>query len=103
MKKLMALSLALLMTLSLVACGSKTEQPSTGSNSSDAEATGFVPSKNVTWICTSSAGGGSDIFSRQIADIMKNEDLVNHRDLQRDRRLRRSRPQQGCHHEGWRR
>ena len=31
----MALSLALLMTLSLVACGSKTEQPSTGSNSSD--------------------------------------------------------------------
>ena len=56
MKKLMALSLALLMTLSLVACGSKTEQPSTGSNSSDAEATGFVPSKNVTWICTSSAG-----------------------------------------------
>ena len=27
MKKLMALSLALLMTLSLVACGSKTEQP----------------------------------------------------------------------------
>ena len=43
MKKLMALSLALLMTLSLVACGSKTEQPSTGSNSSDAEATGFVP------------------------------------------------------------
>ena len=48
MKKLMALSLALLMTLSLVACGSKTEQPSTGSNSSDAEATGFVPSKNVT-------------------------------------------------------
>ena len=53
MKKLMALSLALLMTLSLAACGSKTEQPSTGSNSGDAEATGFVPSKNVTWICTS--------------------------------------------------
>ena len=77
MKKLMALSLALLMTLSLAACGSKTEQPSTDSNSGDAEATGFVPSKNVTWICTSSAGGGSDIFSRQIADIMKNEDLVN--------------------------
>lgn len=77
MKKFLALSLALLMALSLAACGSKTEQPSTGSNSGDAEATGFIPSKNVTWICTSSAGGGSDIFSRQIADIMKNEDLVN--------------------------
>ena len=47
MKKLMALSLALLMTLSLVACGSKTEQPSTGSNSSDAEATGFVPPRTL--------------------------------------------------------
>lgn len=35
MKKLMALSLALLMTLSLAACGSKTEQPSTGSNSGE--------------------------------------------------------------------
>ena len=37
MKKLMALSLALLMTLSLAACGSKTEQPSTGSNSGGIE------------------------------------------------------------------
>ena len=69
MKKLMALSLALLMTLSLVACGSKTEQPSTGSNSSDAEATGFVPSKNVTWICTSSAGGGSDVMGGFVTGI----------------------------------
>lgn len=80
MKKFLALSLALLMALSLAACGSKTEQPAASDNSGDAstaESTGFIPSKNVTWICTSSAGGGSDIFSRQIADIMKNEDLVN--------------------------
>ena len=76
-KRFLALSAAAAMAVSLAACGSKTEQPSTGSNSSDAEATGFIPSKNVTWVCTSSAGGGSDIFSRQIADIMKNEDLVN--------------------------
>ena len=80
MKKFLALSLALLMALSLAACGSKTEQPAASDNSGDAstaESTGFIPSKNVTWSCTSSAGGGSDIFSRQIADIMKNEDLVN--------------------------
>ena len=80
MKKLMALTLALLMTLSLAACGGKTEQPAaSGSNNSSApaEAAAFVPSKNITWICTSSAGGGSDIFSRKIADIMKNDNLVN--------------------------
>ena len=69
MKKLMALSLAMLMTLSLAACGS---------GSSDVSEDGtFTPTKTITWTCTSSAGGGSDIFSRQIADIMKNEDLVN--------------------------
>ena len=80
MKKLMALTLALLMVLSLAACGSKTEQsaPSSSNNSSaPAETAAFAPRKNITWICTSSAGGGSDIFSRKIADIMKNDNLVN--------------------------
>ena len=75
MKKLMALTLALLMTLSLAACGGSSSSGSSGSsNSGDAT---FTPSKNITWICTSSAGGGSDIFSRKIADIMKNDNLVN--------------------------
>ena len=77
MKKLMALTLALLMTLSLAACGGKTEQPAASSNNASTETAAFVPSKNITWICTSSAGGGSDIFSRKIADIMKNDNLVN--------------------------
>ena len=76
MKKLMALTLALLMTLSLAACGSSGETGKTEGGSS-AESEGFVPSKTVTWICTSSDGGGSDIFSRKISDIMKNDDLVN--------------------------
>ena len=77
MKKFLALSFALAMALSLAACGSKTEQPSTGSNSGDAETTGFIPSKNITWIVTSSAGGGSDIITRKLAEILTNEDLVN--------------------------
>ena len=77
MKKLMALTLAPLMTLSLAACGGKTEQPAASSNNASTETAAFVPSKNITWICTSSAGGGSDIFSRKIADIMKNDNLVN--------------------------
>ncbi|MDY5611853.1 tripartite tricarboxylate transporter substrate-binding protein [Dysosmobacter sp.] len=79
MKKLMALTLALLMTLSLAACGGKTEQSAPADSKGDAstETAAFVPSKNITWICTSSAGGGSDIFSRKISDIMKNDNLVN--------------------------
>ena len=71
MKKLMALTLALLMTLSLAACGGKTEQSAPSGDNASTETAAFVPSKNITWICTSSAGGGSDIFSRKIADIMK--------------------------------
>ena len=31
----------------------------------------------MTWVCTSSAGGGSDIFSRKISEIMTNENMVN--------------------------
>ena len=77
MKKFLALSLALLMTASLAACGSGNSAP-TGSGSAPAgDAEGFVPSKTVTWICTSSAGGGSDIFSRKIGEILTNENLVN--------------------------
>ena len=71
MKKLMAMTLALLMVLSLAACGSSSS--SSGGSSSSGDSGEFVPSKNITWTCTSSAGGGSDIFSRKIADIMKNE------------------------------
>ena len=77
MKKLMALTLALLMTLSLAACGGKTEQSAPSGDNASTETAAFVPSKNITWICTSSAGGGSDIFSRKISDIMKNDNLVN--------------------------
>ncbi len=80
MKKLMSLTLALLMALSLAACGSKPaekEEAPSQEGSAPAETAAFVPEKNITWICTSSAGGGSDIFSRMISDIMKTEDMVN--------------------------
>ena len=72
MKKLMAMTLALVMALSLAACGSKEEAPAEGG-----EAAAFVPEKNISWICTSSPGGGSDIFTRKIIEIMTNENLVN--------------------------
>ncbi len=38
---------------------------------------GFSPKKTVNWTVTSSPGGGSDIFTRKIADIMTSEKFVN--------------------------
>jgi len=40
-------------------------------------AAGFVPSKDIEWFVTSSPGGGSDIYTRIIADIMTRLNLVN--------------------------
>lgn len=37
----------------------------------------FAPKDTVNFICTSSPGGGSDIFSRQISDILTANDWVN--------------------------
>lgn len=48
-----------------------TEAAASGSTSS------FKPEKTIQWMCTSSAGGGSDIFTRMISDIMTTNDLVN--------------------------
>lgn len=75
MKRLIALSLALVTALSLTACGGSSTSGSTSGGSSDTAS--YTPSGTITWVCTSSAGGGSDIFSRKIAEIMTNEDLVN--------------------------
>jgi len=69
MKKRMCLLVAgiLLATLAWAAGGQA--QPG-------AAAAGWVPSRNVDFIVTSSAGGGSDIFSRLIADILVREGFV---------------------------
>ncbi|MDY0290058.1 MAG: tripartite tricarboxylate transporter substrate binding protein [Sphaerochaeta sp.] len=42
---------------------------------------GFVPSKNIDWYVTSSPGGGSDIFTRTLMDIMVTEKLVNDKNI----------------------
>lgn len=44
---------------------------------STAQAEEFVPKKTINWTVTSSPGGGSDIFTRKIAEIMTTEDLIN--------------------------
>ena len=68
MKKYLSLLLALAMMLSiLTACG----------DTSSSEDGTFLPSESITWYCTSSPGGGSDIFSRMITDIATTNDLAN--------------------------
>ena len=66
-KKLLAALLAGVMALSAVVTGC-------GSKGGDGT---FTPKKTIQWMCTSSAGGGSDIFSRMISDIMTTNDMVN--------------------------
>ena len=69
MKKFFALLLASIMILSLAACGGD-KGTSSGNGT-------FAPSKEINWICTSSAGGGSDIYTRMISDIMTAEGMVD--------------------------
>ena len=68
-KNLMATVLAGVMAVSMLATGC--------GGSKDIKDGKFTPSKSIQWMCTSSAGGGSDIFTRKIGDIMTAENLVN--------------------------
>lgn len=69
MKKILSLTMVTIIGITaLVSCSS---------NSDVAEDGTFTPTKTVNWTCTSSPGGGSDIFTRKISDIMTVNDLVN--------------------------
>ncbi len=60
MRKILAcIALASLVSGPAFAAGDKTANPS-----------GFTPSRDIEWVVTSSPGGGSDIYSRVISDIM---------------------------------
>ena len=68
MKRTLALLAAAAMSISLLAgCG--------GSKSSSGGS--FVPKDTIDWTVTSSPGGGSDIYTRMISDIMTSKDLIN--------------------------
>lgn len=85
MRKLTALFLAVVLTaLPAAGCGSsaQNEKPADSGQSpaagADTEAaTGWEPTGNITWYVTSSPGGGSDIFTRKITDIMTTGGLVS--------------------------
>ncbi|RGZ01209.1 tripartite tricarboxylate transporter substrate-binding protein [Clostridium sp. AM58-1XD] len=90
MKKKIALVLAGMMAVSvLTACGggqkaeeakapagdAKTEAAAEGAK--EAAASNFEMKDTLNWMVTSSPGGGSDIYTRMISDIMTKENLVN--------------------------
>lgn len=69
MKRIFSLVLALAMALALVACGSQPANPDTENNGDTQQETKLDwPKKNITIICPYSAGGGSDLMSRAVAD-----------------------------------
>lgn len=87
MKKQLAFVMAGVMAASmmLTACGGSSSSSeaagstaeSTGS-AAEGEAQGaWAPSKSIDWFCASSPGGGSDIFSRMITDIMTKEGVTS--------------------------
>ncbi|MBN2858966.1 MAG: tripartite tricarboxylate transporter substrate binding protein [Sphaerochaetaceae bacterium] len=70
-KTMLFIALVAMMVLPLFAQG-EAEQAASGE---------FVPTKTIEWYCTSSPGGGSDIFTRAIIDIIKAEGLANGQDI----------------------
>ena len=69
MKKIFSLVLALAMALTLVACGNQPANPDTEGNGDTQQETKLDwPKKTITIICPYSAGGGSDLMSRAVAD-----------------------------------
>ena len=69
MKRIFSLVLALAMALTLVACGNKPANSDTdGDGDTQQETKLDWPKKTITVICPYSAGGGSDLMSRAVAD-----------------------------------
>lgn len=69
MKRIFSLVLALAMALTLVACGSQPADPDTEKDGDTQQETKLDwPKKTITVICPYSAGGGSDLMSRAVAD-----------------------------------
>ena len=78
MKKLLTVFLALLLTLSLVACGNNAANNSgnSGANNSSGDGGGteteaWTPEKTISIVCLSASGGGSDINTRAVIDVFQ--------------------------------
>ena len=67
MKKFLAVALVMMLSLALFANGTQ----------EGGAASGFTPTKDVEWTCTSKPGGGSDIFTQQIKDALKTQGITD--------------------------
>lgn len=96
MKRSLAISLALATCLSMAmsGCGGSSSSssapaastppastpdaaPSAAAPVETPEAPAWAPTKNIDWFVTSSPGGGSDIYTRMISDIMTKEGICD--------------------------
>lgn len=64
MKKKLRMLLLGLLSVALVSCGSTEESKV------------YEPEPNINWIVTSSPGGGSDIYTRMISDILTSKKMI---------------------------
>ena len=74
MKKLIAILMACLMVFGLAACTSSNEPAAPAEPSTEpepaAEPAAWTPSGSIDFVCPYSAGGGSDVCARTIAEVM---------------------------------
>lgn len=80
MKRALALILAMLMSLSLIACGQKEEQALNDSTTQqpvqeDKTSEGWVPTKDIEFVIPFGAGGGNDVMVRKIVEIIEKNKL----------------------------
>lgn len=77
-KRILSILAAMLVAVSAAGCGSSnTTEADSSTGDTAAEETAFVPEGNIEFMVSSSAGGGSDIFTRTITDIISKEGIMD--------------------------
>lgn len=76
-KRILSILAAMLVAVSAAGCGSTNTESDTTGGDSAAEETAFAPKGNIEFMVSSSAGGGSDIFTRTITDIISKEGIMD--------------------------
>lgn len=77
-KRILSILAAMLVAVSAAGCGSSTTETTEPAGGDTAgEETAFSVKGNVEFMVSSSAGGGSDIFTRTITDIISKEGIMD--------------------------
>ena len=77
-KRILSILAAMLVAVSAAGCGSSnTTEADSNTGDTATEETAFVPKGNIEFMVSSSAGGGSDIFTRTITDIISKEGIMD--------------------------